>query len=238
MLEILAFTGVDKRVIFNDLVKICAKYPKVEFGILVGSSSGSEDHGIFPSLNVVRSFRRASQWKEWKSALHLCGRWSREVTSADGATGVTYDLCSGFDRIQINLHGDYFDPRYIEAAAAPIKAFADNLAELNPDVRVILQHRGPWSEVPVIHPNVEYLFDRSEGGGRAAFHEWPDPADDKRRYGYAGGIGPDTIGEAMAFVNRFPTVRMWLDMEGRVRSDGWFDLKKVRSVCEQAFSGD
>ena len=236
MLEILTFTGVDAKTDLDRLVEIAEKYPRVEFGILVGSQSSEDDHGIFPPLRLVRLFRRISEWPEIKAAIHLCGRWSREVMSAYGPPGATYALCKGFGRVQINLHGDYFNPRDVDVRSRAVERFADNLADGDRDVRVILQHRAPWSKVPVEHPRVEYLFDRSAGAGRAAFDEWPEPESAETRYGYAGGIGPDTIGEAMAFVNRWPAVSMWLDMEGRVRTGGWFDLDKVETVCAQAFA--
>ena len=39
----------------------------------------------------------------------------------------------------------------------------------------------------------------------------------------------------MKFVARWPGAHMWLDMESRVRKDGWFDLDAVESVCQKVF---
>ena len=233
MLEILTFTGVDARTDLDRAMAIAQHYPRVEFGVLVGSQPGA-DLSIFPPADTVKELQALGEWRGVKTAIHLCGRWSREVMSADGPPGHTYELCKGFGRVQVNLHGDFLDPSHIDAHAAAVRRFAETLASANSDIRVILQHRGPWAEVPIKHPLVEYLFDRSGGAGRAAFHEWPAPVDHETRYGYAGGIGPDTIGQAMAFVNGWPTVSMWLDMEGRVRTDGLFDLDKVVAVCAEA----
>ena len=54
------------------------------------------------------------------------------------------------------------------------------------------------------------------------------------RVGYAGGIGPNNIDQALTFANQHPDAPIWIDMERNVRtSDNWFDLDKVRAVCEQ-----
>ena len=236
MLEILTFTGVDSRTSMLDMHAIAQKYPKIEFGVLVGSLSGHSN--IFPSLNIVREFRdfgvmSSDDYKnDLHTAIHLCGVYSLEVMQAEGASEGVFEMCRGFGRVQINLHGDEFNSNDIDTNAAAIRRFADKVSCDS----VILQHKSGWEDVPVVdHPKVEYLYDRSGGAGRAAFHEWPDPPLEGR-YGFAGGIGPDTIGEAMTFVHRWPEYRLWMDMEGRVRKNRWFDLKAVERVCEIAFA--
>ena len=65
---------------------------------------------------------------------------------------------------------------------------------------------------------------------------WPRPSDPARRWGYAGGLGPANIGQAVAFVEEFRSLRLWLDMESNVRtSNDWLDLDKVRAVCGAVF---
>ena len=99
---------------------------------------------------------------------------------------------------------------------------------------VILQHRGPWSEIPVDHPRIEYLFDLSEGRGEEGFEHWPDPPED-RRVGYAGGLGPHNITRALEFAKGHPKARIWFDMERNVRDQDYrLDLDMVREVCRLA----
>ena len=116
----------------------------------------------------------------------------------------------------------------LAAASQVVKRFADTVG----CQRVILQHRGGWGQIPVFHEKVEYLFDLSEGGGRAAFEEWPAPSPHLPRMGYAGGIGPETIDRAIDFALAYPDSNLWFDMEGRVRYAGWLDLDAVETVCE------
>ena len=86
MLEILTFTGVDEMTKESHLADIARSYPKVEFGVLVGSRSDTyESHGIFPSFNKVRVFRDYALNHGVQASLHLCGTWARTAIKATRA---------------------------------------------------------------------------------------------------------------------------------------------------------
>ena len=231
MLEILTFTGVDQKTDLGALAEITAQYPKVEFGILVGSQTGTTNP-LFPPWSTIYEFKRTPGINR---SLHLCGHHAREAAGEQPYGQSLQLLCNGFDRIQVNLHGDEVNPNRIDLQSNAIKCFAAKTAVNS----VILQHRGPWDTVPAQHPRIEYLFDLSEGSGQESFGAWPIPPTGKRA-GYAGGIGPHNIGRAMEFIDEHPTATLWLDMEGNIRTpdhwlDRWLDLDKVRAVCELAF---
>ena len=231
MLEILTFTGVDQKTDLNALAEITAQYPKVEFGILIGSQTGTSNP-LFPPLTTVQQFKQTTGVNK---TLHLCGHHAREAAGEQPSGQSLKLLCHGFDRIQVNLHGDEVNPNRVDVQRNAIKRFAEQTATNS----VILQHRGPWDTIPIEHPRIEYLFDLSEGAGLENFGAWPIPPTGKRT-GYAGGIGPHTIGKAMEFVDDHPTARLWLDMEGNIRTpdhwlDRWLDLDKVKAVCQMAF---
>ena len=230
MLDFLTFTGIDRQTPMKELLSIAQSYGKahVEFGVLVGSHTGESNHGIFPPLHVVRAVKSLRLDYGVQMAIHLCGQYSRMVMQDGGAPDEVYDLCNGFSRVQVNLHGDSFNPGRIAVAAQAVNRFADTVG----CERVILQHQGDWQHLPVYHEKVEYLFDRSEGGGRAAFEEWPIPSRYLHRMGYAGGIGPETIETAIDFALAHPEANLWFDMEGRIRYAGWLDLDAVETVCE------
>ena len=231
MLEIVTFTGIDER---TDLERVCdlaERYPIAEFGVLVGSHTG----GIFPEMDVVLAFRDLVA-KGVPMALHLCGIYSRcamepdlPIPSVQRMGDLACALSDGFSRVQINLNATAFSARNMAAHAAGIMQFADSVTS----DKVILQHRGNWGGVPVIHDNVEYLFDRSGGAGIEAMNDWPPPISHSScRFGYAGGIGPHNIRKALDFVNLHSDSRTWIDMENRVRKGGWLDLDAVESVLE------
>ena len=220
--EVVTFTGVDQFTRLDEVADISRIYPGAEFGILVGSRTDSViDGGIFPPLFVVNSFRRLAQTTQLRASLHLCGKYARKL----------YELCQGFDRVQVNLHGDEWSPDRIGVDVSAVLQF---MGMVYP-AKVILQHRGPFSTVPLLDPQLEYLFDVSEGGGVESFDHWPEPhnhpASISGRVGYAGGLGPHNIRRAVEFAEWYKDTPMWFDMEGRIRKDGWLDLDAVRDVC-------
>ena len=228
MIEIITFTGIDARTDLAEVKSLAHEYPWAEFGVLIGSHTGKEDLGIFPPLDVAKALGDM----EIMSALHLCGKWARTVAGEDSTAAdrtYIYELSHAFDRVQVNLHGDEINSSMVNVRERHIRHFA-NYTDAS---RVILQHRGEWMDIPTCHPKVEYLFDLSEGRGLASFSEWPDPPENGSRVGYAGGLGPHNIQKAIEFAETNANAPIWFDMEGRIRTDGHFDLAKVRSVCEQ-----
>ena len=222
MLELVTFTGVDAETDLSELARIAWFYPNVEFGVLVGSRQERR----YPSLAFIGHFKRFGVANGLNMSVHLCGRYAREAVDMLDLDGL-YKFCEGFNRVQINLPGDAFKGPDSGVAIESVSYLAGRLPVKN----VILQHRESWNKVPVLHESVEYLFDKSGGRGVSGFEAWPEPVETGRRLGYAGGIGPDTIDSAMEFVNRHSDFRLWLDMESRIRTDGHYDLGKVKSVC-------
>ena len=231
MIEIVTFTGVDERTDLDELRYVASKYLFAEFGILVGSQTG-DGNPIFPPLPLV--YRLKDILLRDRIAIHLCGGYARQAMNHPGAGYGTmdwvYNVTQGFGRIQVNLHADVDTPE-LDLSNAPYISTFVNFSSAD---RIILQHRSDWDTVPLIHPKVEYLFDLSEGAGLEGFDQWPAPPVDGTRVGYAGGIGPHNIDRALEFADRYPDVPMWIDMERAVRTDDyWFDLDRVRAVCEK-----
>ena len=236
MLETLTFTGVDAQTSMESLAEIARQYPKTEFGVLVGDRTGKPGAHIFPPMDVANRLKEAGQEHGFQTAIHLCGAFTRWAINRGHQSRELPGLLEGFDRVQINLHQDSFTPKvnYTElgSAARRVVEFAENISPQ----RTILQHRVSWTKIPIDHEKIEYLYDQSEGRGIDGIDAWPPPSPDLPRMGYAGGVGPATIEKAMDFVHRHSDSRLWLDMEGRIRTqDGFLDLQAVTEVCEKAF---
>ena len=238
-IEILTFTGVDSQTDLGRLIAIQQQYPKVEFGVLIGSRTDEfDDHGIFPNKTVVRTFRDHCINAGTKAAVHLCGNWSRAVVKGmSHFRGIPWQMLIGmsrnFQRVQIN-----------QPSSANMSGNSQQIIDFTEEVvngtderaeKVILQHRETFESVPILHDSIEYLFDKSGGAGTQSFSQWPFPSA-LRRSGYAGGLGPDNIHRALTFAEKHSDFPMWFDMESGVRKDGWFDLDAVEDVCRQVFS--
>ena len=99
------FTGVDSQTDMKKMSSLSERYPSVEFGVLVGSDTGMFENGIFPSLTVVEQLKLLGIEESMNTAIHLCGRYARSVMLPEGPPESLYGLCSGFGRVQVNLHG-------------------------------------------------------------------------------------------------------------------------------------
>ena len=225
-LDLLTFTGLDYKTPLLEILQIWRRYPRVEFGVLLGSRAGQDTDRRYPDLKEVKFWRGMSRKGEDKLAIaiHLCGRFARAALGAEGDMDEVLELCQGFGRVQINA-GTYDD--------AAVAAFAERVGCR----RVILQQRQPLPLGWVLpDPKVEYLFDVSGGRGRESFEDWPSPSPGQVRSGYAGGLNPANISTALDFVASKPERRFWLDMESGVRTaNDWLNIGQVKAICEVVF---
>ena len=204
----ITFTGVDVETDLARLRALAAQYPSVEFAVLAGSKTGLANR--FPPQSVIQYIAETVT----RTALHLCGRFSRDVNA--GRFDEAAWLADGFGRIQVNA------TRY---SLSNIGAFQRQIGK-----PVIVQWRGANMEIP---PGVEVLFDASGGRGIENFDRWPRSIGGTR-CGYAGGLGPANIRRAVEFSMR-QDVDVWLDMETGVRTpDDWLELDLVEKVLRVA----
>ena len=223
MIELITFTGVDDNTDLEWAEELAKTYPRIEFGILVGTKTKpTKDQTTanrFPCLKTIAAWKKVAANCRINLALHLCGKYQRQVNSGDISQKLL-DLCDGFNRVQVNA----------------VKYDAGNVAkfvEAVPVQSVILQHRSTFNRnLPIQdNPRVEYLFDKSGGRGKNTLNEWPGPTH-RFRCGYAGGIQRTNINVITAFGSKWYDYRLWFDMESGVRSHlDWFDLSEVTSIC-------
>lgn len=234
MIELITFTGFDATTSMGHLTRLGQQYPKAEFAVLVGSQTGSVSSPLFPSLKMVDVLKKYGANLGFNTAIHLCGGYARLAVQSRKVPKTLLDLCNGFGRIQINLHADGPEP---EITWGNGDHYLIQFAEAVTADKVIIQHRHGWQSIPpsTNHEKIEYLYDRSEGRGLEGFDHWPEPSPHLPRMGYAGGIGPHNIRQALAFAERHPGARLWFDMEHHVRNDRGFDLAAVQAVLEEAF---
>lgn len=144
-----------------------------------------------------------------KKSAHLCG-----AVSKDFQKGIYPDFAdlALFDRIQVNG---------FKLEITHFSAFEEEF-----DSKIILQTRlDHFQDMPFLQ-----LYDRSGGEGIIPEHI---PSLRGGLVGYAGGMGPDTVLDYLSNIEG--KGRFWIDMEGRLRTNGWFDLDKVEQVCQKVY---
>ncbi len=218
MIETLTITGVDEDTEPGDLLHLARWFPFVELAVLAGTREGEPR---FPRRGWIDDWLGMAAAAGVQTAVHLCGARSR--AARDRNWNDIGRLARRCGRVQVNLPQDERD-----AAATALADLAWFLKR-----PVIVQHEGPWeTSAAAAQAHVDLLSDSSGGRGIASFESWPQPRDG-RLSGYAGGIGPETITEALGFTERYPDHRIWLDLESGVRTDGAFDTSKAIAVCSE-----
>ncbi len=206
-------TGADDAVDPAHLVALSAEFPFVEWGVLYSASREGESR--YPSEEWRIEFGQARKQHQLAAAYHLCGQVARD-TLAGHTRWVAMARGSGV-RIQLN-------------------GYAPGVPDLQPlpGIEWILQVRSEADLQEAARDArrlyASALFDPSGGKGLAPF-AWPR-APLGLRLGYAGGITPDSVLDVLDEIG--PAEHdFWIDMESGVRTEGCFDLTKVRAVLEK-----
>lgn len=220
MMPTITMTGLDERVSLKWLKDKWRNFihPAAstffEFAILRSPKAGQNPR--YPIDNVVEEITQAINPDQL--AFHLCGGYARMVHSLDWA-----ELCNAVDfsrvrRVQVN------STECDERAMITLQRFSVHIG-----LPVIMQWRG--DEFPCV-PGLSLLQDRS--GGRGVLESsWarPDALCQKcatSRIGYAGGLGPDNIRDALPMIAAASRGKQfWIDCESSLRTDDWFDQEKA-----------
>ena len=237
-LRLVTMTGADHSVTnLDDLFTTFDAFPFVEWGILVSFQHAGVPR--FPSLSWITELVRENQRRGRRVqrpqglmplSLHLCGRYVRDLLRGGTLVHDTLgDLLSGFQRIQLNFHG--------EPHALAIEPFLDRIQPWQ-DTELIFQV--DTVNTPLLHlvhthgRAVSALFDGSGGAGLVP-REWPPllpfPC------GYAGGLGPETLPiQLPRIAEQVQEHTIWIDMERRIRStdDRTFQLDRVHTCLTLA----
>jgi hypothetical protein len=219
MLKACTLTGVDEKTSFDWIRSVSAIHPFAEFAILYSMTPDDKDDR-YPTREFIERFADAMEGTGVRTALHICGRAVAAFVAGDEDVRA---LAARFGRVQINFN----------AARSPFTVEDLALAIASVDHPVITQHFPSNAVVSafVTAPNHHVLFDASGGNGRRG-EGWPDRVAGKY-IGYAGGFGPDTIKvDTMGAELHAHGEDYWIDMESRIRSDGWLDEEKCLTVLE------
>jgi phosphoribosylanthranilate isomerase len=218
MISLVTFTGVDNRTNFTTVRSLSEKYPFIEFGVLLSLTPEDKDerYMTIPEINEAIGYLK----NEVPLALHICGSAVKHFVL--GTNDTVVDLARQFGRVQLNFNaskGDFTTDQLSDAmATVPGK--------------VITQHFPSNASLVdlVTAANHQVLYDTSGGRGLETA-EWLAPFSNKQT-GYAGGLGPDGIeGSIDAIQAVTGNTPVWIDMESRVRTEGFLDLKKCLTVA-------
>ncbi len=220
-------TGVDAATDLHRVAALSVAFPFAEWAFLY-SPSRSNREPRYPSLDTL-SRMLSTLSHSVPVALHLCGGAVDEFVANQGDTAWLVGAVAGrHGRCQVNVNLRRRTDLRPEALDAAIRRFPGE---------VMLQHNA--SNRPflgeIVAPNRAYLFDASGGRGIAP-RAWPARIPGIR-CGYAGGLGPDSLDQALPQIFAASGDKMpdWIDMETRVRDHrDCLDLDQVARALEAA----
>jgi len=210
-LTAVTLTGADERTDIEALVRLATDYPALEVGLLYTATP--EGRNRYPSLPWLDG---ASQALSGRFALHVCGHAAR-AELLNGCAELLR-VISRSRRVQVN--GD--------VGHAELPLLAARVPEL---ITQFQAARTDLREDSVA--NHSLLVDASGGRGISPA-QWERPSTSKD-VGYAGGLGPDNIRDQLPRIAAVAEGRYWIDMEGQLRTNDWFDLDKCQAVLSAIY---
>lgn len=203
---LITVTGADERTKITALADMVRDYPRAEIGLLYTATP--EDRPRYPRLGWLIE---AAAALTGRCAIHVCGMAARREL----VEGRLADLIGHAARVQVN--------GAVTAEELPVLA---NQAKM-----LITQHypaNAALADIPV--SNHQLLVDGSAGRGISpAAWERPDVA---KPVGFAGGLGPHNLAAQMEQIRAVAKGLWWVDMEGKLRTDDWFDLSLAQRAVE------
>lgn len=194
----ITLTGADERTSLDELLELTRLYPEVEIGLLYTETPDGRNR--YPSMNWLL---RTAQLLSGRIAVHVCGSGARRKL----LSGDLRSLISHAPRVQVNGRID-----------------EDELHVLARHVGTLITQHNDINEGLMAIPirNHSLLIDAS--GGRGISPDSWDVLMTQKPVGRAGGLGPDNLVSELEAFAVDAHVGSWVDMEGKLRTDDWFDL--------------
>lgn len=231
-LQRVTITGADDTTSIPWMMGLSARYPFLEWGILISQSRTATPR--FPSRDWILDLVEAAERNPGilDLCMHLCGHSVRQLLMGvldwselpNGLLGVC-------QRVQINTHAEHV-PSSVD--------MAQNILQVQEQRQFIFQWDGVNDHLSLamkaMGVNAAALFDTSGGAGRLP-RSWPKPSP-LLPCGYAGGLGPDNVADQVAAIEALCSVPFWIDMESRARTedDRMLDQAAVETVLDRTWN--
>lgn len=225
-LKHISLIGIDEKTDLKELQILQDKYPLVEFGVIMSKNWKDNGNRYYNPDNLEKL-----KDKNLNLSLHLCGSLARSAILNNWNPTLLFleENINLFKRAQLNISTNKKNPENL------ILDIPKPLEE------VIIQQKGIDGAKMFLDyyqktkdKKVSILLDSSGGLGI----DTPlIPLDIECKVGYAGGFGPDNILEkTRLLLNSEKTHDFWVDMESKIRTNDWFDIKKAYDICQKVYS--
>lgn len=229
------FSGADDNVVVSDLVVFSKRFSCIEWGVLYcPEKEGTARH---PSAVWRESFL---DQRFNSTCLHLCGEQVFRNLFDPRRRETILRHAKRYTRCQIDIN--IKKPTFSDDDVLGLY-----LLLLENDLTIVVRYDAERSDV--VHRlfdrvgrsemtrRVHVLFDTPPGHGKA-LKPWPIPLNYDTYYGYAGNLGPGSVGQQLARIREVlheDFEDYWLDLESGVRTGNQFDLYKLTMVLNAIY---
>ena len=220
-----ALAGVDEATPLFELAVISDLHPFVEWGFLFSPGKQS-NRGRYPSVQrIQRAFRELPAYANL--SLRICDEGVQQLLREEPVlTGLFDQIRARGGRVQ--LDGDFSNGK---VDRAELLVFLLK----HPDVKFITRHNEKNAAVTLALIGLKnhfVLYDTSQGR-EIGPENWP-AAPSMGFFGYAGGLGPETLEKSLPRIYKAAGhSEFWIELEGRLRDpNDRFDLRAARACLE------
>jgi phosphoribosylanthranilate isomerase len=218
MVQFITFTGVDIKTDISRVNRLSERY-NVEWGVLYSPSKKDDDR--YSSYETVSELVN----KIHKPALHLCGKAINQLINIDGDLELLLrDMFVNDNRVQLNTNLSSLSKTKLKTLI--------NYIEIKSNKFILQFNENNKDYISLFPENVDVLYDASGGNG-LEINEYLPPISN-RFCGYAGGLGEENITEAVTKADKVSN-NYWLDMESKIRTDGYLDLNLCETILEKVY---
>lgn len=236
--KIISLTGIDAHTDLDALGELSMMGPVVEFGVLYLNEKADVNSSRYPDAETREKFLNYRvNGQPLRLAAHLCGRSVFEsILDPKRRLAIIEDI-KRYDRVQLNVNArtTYFEDCSVEDLFKILNQYGiTTILQMHNRSRKIVNKYLDSQSIHGEYKNVNILFDKSGGFGRLPDSwEKPVPYNSTSFYGYAGGLGPDTLGDQIELIREAAGEEpYWIDMESGVRTNDIFDVDKARCVIQ------
>lgn len=220
MLNIVTFTGVDDRTNIDTLIDLYSEFYTLEFGVLLSENNRDSR---FPSVQTITELLKKNDGIH-NTSLHLCGKLVDVfLENPEGFAPKAFFDYSGKQLIYI----DEFSVIQLNKLDISITRKLEDFT-YSTNTSIILPHNTVETLQEYDNPLILPLYDPSKGRGILPT-KFPKNID--YIVGFAGGINADTIEYYLDNIHSDHS--FWIDMESGIRTNGWFDINKVKEIIKK-----
>lgn len=236
------FTGIDANTNLQEAISIAKEFPFVEFGVLFSESMAGQDNR-FPSIESIDNISAELSAEGIALAMHVCGKTAQAFVrgASNSISGMPDEILSRFNRVQLNVNTKKLFGTSSEVDSEPSPLFLNNplltkkefIVQFNDSNIGLLTAAADHGISPV-----SILVDSSGGRGvtpdkwvsRCQILDQIDSAG--AMVGFSGGLSADNIqGQLPLIIEASQGSPFWVDSEGKLRVNDWFNLEQVRRFC-------